>query len=135
MAALQQPPPGALESQNDELWKAALEKFKTEDSELYERLQSITRKDKDPATQNDVLQVQQFGAVLAQKRCVMEDQQWVIHWGRKAIKIGPQFDKIIKLVKLVKPIGDAVAGLDPIHAGIPWACVSMLLPVSRSDSH
>ncbi|KAF5867509.1 putative ankyrin repeat protein [Botrytis fragariae] len=64
----------------------------------------------------------------------MEDKQWVFYWRKKAIKIGPQFDKIVKIFKLIKPIGDTAAGLDPIHAGIPWACVSVLLPLILNHS-
>ncbi|THV48684.1 hypothetical protein BGAL_0233g00010 [Botrytis galanthina] len=109
----------ALKNQNDILWKEAYEKFKQEDSDLYERLQSIIKKDSN--VKNKVGQEQELGDLLFRKRRIMEDKQWVLYWRKKAIKIGPQFDKIVKIFKLIKPIGDTAAGLDPVHAGIPWA--------------
>ncbi|KAI9645005.1 hypothetical protein NHQ30_007042 [Ciborinia camelliae] len=123
---------GAMMNQNDALWEEAYGKFKSDDSELYERLQSIISKDY--KVRNNVGQEQQLGDLLLRKRRIMEDKQWLFYWRKKAIKIGPQFDKIVKLFKLVKPIGDTVAGLDPIHAGIPWACVSVLLPLILNHS-
>lgn len=117
----------ALANQNDALWKEAYEKFKSA-SEMFERLQSIISKDSNAI--RNAGQEQQLGDVLIRKIRIMEDKQWVLHWRRKGIKIGPQFDKIVKVFKLFKPIGDTAAGLGPIHAGIPWACVSVLLPVS-----
>lgn len=117
----------ALKNQNDILWKEAYEKFKHEDLDLHERLQSIIEKDSN--VKNNVGQEQELGDLLFKKRRIMEDKQWALYWRKKAIKIGPQFDKIVKIFKLIKSIGDTAAGLDPVHAGIPWACVSVLLPV------
>ncbi|KAB8291199.1 hypothetical protein EYC80_009886 [Monilinia laxa] len=121
----------ALTNQNNTLWKEAYEKFKG-DSEMFERLQSTISKDSN-VTKN-VGQEQQLGDLLIRKRRIMEDKQWVLHWRKKGIKIGPQFDMIVKIFKSVKPIGDTAAGLDPIHAGIPWACVSILLPLILNHS-
>ena len=119
---------GALANQNDTLWEEAYDKFRTNNAELYDRLQSIILKDS--SIKKGIEQEQQLGDLLARKRRIIEDTQWVIYWRNRAIKIGPQFDKIVKSFKLAKPIGDTIAALDPIYAGIPWACVSVLLPVS-----
>lgn len=133
MATPQVPSDEAMANQNDELWEEAWVKFQADDSELYDRLQTII--EKDPVVQMGG--PQDLGALLARKRRIMEDKQWVLNLHAKAfniepIKIGPLFDKIIKVFKVIKPIGDTAAGLDPVHAGIPWACVSVLLPVCWS---
>ncbi|TGO76195.1 hypothetical protein BELL_0169g00150 [Botrytis elliptica] len=122
----------ALANQNDILWKEAYEKFRHGDSDLYERLQSIIKKDSN--VKNNVGQEQELGDLLFKKRRIMEDKQWVLYWHKKATKIGPQFDKIVKIFKLIKPIGATAAGLDPVHAGIPWAFVSVLLPLILNHS-
>ncbi|EDN96633.1 predicted protein [Sclerotinia sclerotiorum 1980 UF-70] len=132
MATTPEPSLGALSSQNDALWEEAYEKFKRDDPELYERLQSIISKD--PNVKSNVGLEQQLGDLLLRKLRIMEDKQWVFYWRKKAIKIGPQFDKIVKLFKLVKPIGDTAAVIDPVHAGIPWTCVSVLLPLILNHS-
>src|SRR5437764_6677468 len=117
MAISQAPSVGALSNKDDGLWKEAYGKFQTNDAELYDRLQFIIRKD--AGIKEGIGQEQQLGDILARKRRVMEDKQWVFYWQKKAVKIGPQFDKIVKFFKLVKSIGDTAAALDPIHAGIP----------------
>jgi hypothetical protein len=85
MADPQEPSPGALANQNDELWKAAYEKFQAKDAELYERLQAVIHKD--TAIKENVPQEHQIGALLARKRRRMEDQQWVLYWGKKRSKL------------------------------------------------
>jgi hypothetical protein len=37
---------------------------------------------------------------------------------------------IVKFLDKFKDVGDVLAGLDPAHAGIPWAVVKILLEVS-----
>jgi hypothetical protein len=115
--------------QNDDLWKEAYEKLKSEEPDLYASLLRIVGIE--PKVPQDVSLEQRLQAIKAQKQRLMTDKQWVLYWQqkRKGFK-GDSFDKIVKVFQIVKPIGDTAAGLDPVHAGIPWACVSMLLPVS-----
>lgn len=47
----------------------------------------------------------------------------------REIKIREQFNKIVKAVQVFKDFGSSLAGLDPIHAGIPWAAVNLVLQV------
>ena len=51
------------------------------------------------------------------------------------MEVREQVDRIVKLVLVAKDFASAAASLDPIHAGLPWAGVCMLLPVSVSTSY
>jgi hypothetical protein len=42
-------------------------------------------------------------------------------------------DKVIKWVDQFKSIGDGLASLDPIHAGLPWAGVKFLLSIAVAE--
>ncbi len=128
MATPEEPSTGALAQQNDSLWREAFCKFKVDDTELYDALQELVRKDQD--IDQELPLESQLGSILARKQQVMRDKRWVFYWRKKEVSVRSQFDKIVQVLQVIKPIGDAAATLDPIHAGIPWACISMLLPVS-----
>jgi WD40 repeat protein len=44
-----------------------------------------------------------------------------------------KIDKVLILIDKFKAIGDGVSSLDPIHAGLPWAGVKILLSVAVAD--
>lgn len=54
--------------------------------------------------------------------------------GSHSIEVREQVDRIIKIVTVAKDFVSSVASLDPIHAGLPWAGVCMLLPLITNDS-
>ena len=51
---------------------------------------------------------------------------------RKAVEVREQVDRIVKVVLVAKDFISSAASIDPIHAGLPWAGVCMLLPVRKS---
>lgn len=72
---------------------------------------------------------EEIPAVLENRVNAMRSKQWKFTIGKKTIKVRDQVDKIIKMVQLFKDAGAAAAQADPIHAGLPWAGVCLLLPV------
>ena len=75
-----------------------------------------------------------MSAVVDKKLKLFTTQQWKIHIGKETVVIRDQIERIINIVKVVKDFGSSIAGLDPIHAGLPWAGVCVLLTVISSDS-
>ena len=72
-------------------------------------------------------QLQRFIAEqLAQKR------PHAVKIGETSIPIRKQIDRIIASLQVIKPLGNAMAAVDPIHIGLPWAGVCMVLSVSES---
>ena len=57
------------------------------------------------------------------------EKRWQIQFRSRTIKIRDQLDKILIILKAVKDVGSAAAGLDPIHAGLPWAGICLLMQV------
>lgn len=45
--------------------------------------------------------------------------------------IRDQAERIVKFVQTFSSIGTAIAQIDPVHVGIPWAGVCAILNVSR----
>jgi hypothetical protein len=72
---------------------------------------------------------QEIQEVVTRSLNRMTKKQWVLQWGEKRIIIRDQAERIVKLVKLFSAFGTTAATLDPLHAGLPWAGVCVLLPV------
>ena len=55
------------------------------------------------------------------------DRQWRIKWGTRKIIVRDVIDRAMKAFQTMKELGTALVGLDPVHIGLPWAGVCMLL--------
>lgn len=78
---------------------------------------------------SELLPQDKMKAVINAKFKVIEERKWEVKLGKNSVAIVPQVERLIKLLQALKDIGSTVAGLDPIHAGIPWAGICILLPV------
>lgn len=73
-----------------------------------------------------------FGEVHAharklQQRCKIKRWSWSYR-GRQ-VYLFEQVDKVVHMLAKFKDVGDIVAGVDPIHLGLPWAGVRAILEV------
>ncbi|KAJ0416849.1 hypothetical protein BJY00DRAFT_290688 [Aspergillus carlsbadensis] len=64
----------------------------------------------------------------------MERKQWKLLFWHHEIIIREKIDRIVQAFRIFEGIGSAVASLDPVHAGIPWAGVCILLQLVTNDS-
>lgn len=71
-----------------------------------------------------------IGARLA----AMNDRKWRVRLGEHSIEVREQVDRIINIVLVAKDFVSSVASMDPVHAGLPWAGVCLLLPILINDS-
>ncbi len=59
-----------------------------------------------------------------------------VRLGKHSIEVRAQVARVIKIVFAAKDFVSPVASLDPVHVGLPWAGICLLLPVSlRGASH
>ncbi len=83
--------------------------------------------------ENDYCQRQrQMASLVEKKLAAMRDKEWKITVRGKSLDIRKQVDRVLKIVLAGKDLITSAASMDPIHAGLPWAGVCMLLPVSRA---
>jgi len=68
-------------------------------------------------------------AAATKKREEWENNRWTFTIGRYIVAPRYELDKVIGVLDRIKAIGDAAASLDPVHAGLPWAGVRLLLEV------
>lgn len=110
-----------------DLWQLAYIKFSENDPNLVQKYERMLLKDPESPGEED-LQTKMSG-ILSRSLNKMTSRQWSIKWKGKPRQMREQVDRIVKVVQIAKDFGSAAAGLDPIHAGLPWAGVCILLQV------
>jgi hypothetical protein len=65
-----------------------------------------------------------------EKRKLCIDQRWKMTIGTKTIVLRDKADSVISLVNKFKHVGSVAVGADPVHAGLPWAGVCLLLQIA-----
>ncbi|KAI9732636.1 MAG: hypothetical protein M1834_003972 [Cirrosporium novae-zelandiae] len=115
-----------------DLWSQAKNKLEKENPILFENLKKIIGKSS--YTIQDSSLHDQINAVTNVQLQRMKDRQWKLRWGAKDIEIRHLIDQIVRVVQIAKDIGDAAGQIDPVHIGLPWAGVCMLLPLVLNES-
>ncbi|KAF4625153.1 hypothetical protein G7Y89_g13014 [Cudoniella acicularis] len=113
-------------------WDMAAERLREEKLEVYKAFEEIR---KDIPREEGVLAATMMDVVNKHKE-TMEERQWSLPFkvrGRE-VKIREQLDGVLKAVRVFKDFGSGLAALDPVHAGIPWAAVNLVLQVALNDS-
>ena len=72
----------------------------------------------------------QMSSLVNKKLRDMNNRQWRVKVCGRSVEVRGQVDRIVKVVLVAKDLISPMAGIDPLHAGLPWAGVCMLLPVS-----
>ncbi|TGO14839.1 hypothetical protein BTUL_0047g00010 [Botrytis tulipae] len=70
---------------------------------------------------------EQMAATVQNRVDIMESKQWTIEISGKSLKVKDQVKGIMEAFQKVKELGTALASIDPIIFGLPWAGVSFLL--------
>ena len=112
---------------HSDLWQLAYIKFSEDNPDLKQKYQRMLLKDLESPGEED-LQTK-MSSILSRNLNKMTSRQWSIKWKGKPRQVRDQVDRIVKVVQIAKDFGSAAAGLDPIHAGLPWAGVCILLQV------
>ncbi|KAL9119561.1 MAG: hypothetical protein Q9187_003885 [Circinaria calcarea] len=122
----------------ESLWDRAYEDLRREQKDLidaYEKLldAEISTKPSNSIKLGDPTgREHQMSSFVEEKLAIMNKEQWRFQVGDKSVEVRQQVDRIVKVVLVAKDFISSVASMDPIHAGLPWAGVCMLLPVSTT---
>jgi hypothetical protein len=106
-------------------WQLALDELKT-DKDFPEKVLAAVQQ---VATQGGSNLSEQLLIATERSRKALLERQWKIEIGNKEIVIREQLEKILKAVQLFKDLGSAAARIDPVHAGLPWAGLCLLMEV------
>jgi hypothetical protein len=56
-------------------------------------------------------------------------KRWSWTYRGRQVYVQEQADKVVRFLDKFKSVGDTVAGIDPVHAGLPWVGVRSILEV------
>ena len=113
-------------------WQLAAEQLQKNEPKTYEALKELRG---NKSCCSEVLPSEMVNIIQKQKR-TMEERQWALPFrvrGRE-IKIRDQLDTVLKVLQMFKDFGSVLSNLDPVHVGIPWAGVNIILQGALNDS-
>lgn len=68
-----------------------------------------------------------------EKKQLCIKKQWSMTIGGKTIVLRDKVNTVVDLISKFKDIGTIAVGADPVHAGLPWAGICLLLQVVVAD--
>lgn len=118
------------------LWDQAYDDLRKEHRELVESFEQMLMSEPEMG-ESTVLEgedtskrEEQMSALVESKLKAMNEKQWRFKVCGRVVEVRERVDRIVKVVLVAKESISSAAYIDPLHAGIPWAGVCMLLPVS-----
>lgn len=72
------------------------------------------------------------GAAERRKTECEKNKTWTIQYHGETVSLSSKADKVLALCNRVKQIGDIAVAADPIHAGLPWAGIRLMLEVATA---
>lgn len=118
-----------------ELWSRAYDLLQKDEKDLVEKYELILARELNAETtsthaHNPQQRQKQMADLVERKLAAMRDREWRITIKGKPLEVRKQVDRVLKTVVAAKDFVSSIASMDPVHAGLPWAGVCMLLPVS-----
>lgn len=59
-----------------------------------------------------------------------QNKRWAFKLGERTFTLQEEADKVFQWLNRFKAVGDIIANVDPVHVGLPWAGIRLLLEVS-----
>jgi hypothetical protein len=82
---------------------------------------------------NSALEQALNAAQMKQNLC--ENKRWTFTFGGHTVTLREEADKVLLWLDRFKQVGDIAVNVDPIHAGLPWAGIRLLLEVRKDSDH
>lgn len=109
------------------LWIEALDKARADNHALIEQFEELLCGGLQMSSASN--RGQQLQKVIDDKLKEVKSRQWTVQLAGTNIKVREQLDRVIGVVTTVRDLGNSIAALDPLHAGLPWAGVCVMLSV------
>ena len=73
--------------------------------------------------------LQEAFTAVQDKQQLCEGKRWTFIFGGNTIRLRDEADRVMQWLDRFKQVGDIAVNADPIHAGLPWAGIRLLLEV------
>jgi hypothetical protein len=118
--------PSSDPSSNQNLLDEALKQVSDRDRATLRQFIPSTSRDIDSA-------VEQALAAAEGKQGQCLEKRWRVTFAGREFVLKEEADKVIRWLNRVKDVGDVIVNVDPVHAGLPWAGIRLLLEVRDSS--
>jgi len=81
----------------------------------------------------DLALEQALAAAKKKQRCCIE-KRWTFTFMGRTVVLKEKADKVVGWLNRFAAVGDVVANVDPVHVGLPWAGIRLLLEVKAHAS-
>ena len=71
---------------------------------------------------------------MESSRARLVERRWKLHLAGKEIVLRDQLDKIVKAIQAFKNAVNVGVNVDPIHAGLPWAGILLVMELVSNDT-
>lgn len=109
----------------NDLWTRAYERLRTTNPDFLASFEAIIVSDSDES----IGLGERLSVVVAQKRDEMVSREWIVKFMNNKLKIREQLQHVAKVAEYARGFGSIIANIDPVHAGLPWAGINLLLTV------
>jgi hypothetical protein len=96
---------------------------------LEERERVIIRENILPNMDDTGLALEDVLKAAQEKQKTCDDKRWALMIRGRPVILREEADKVIVWLDRFKAVGDIAMNADPIHAGLPWAGIRLLLEV------
>lgn len=69
------------------------------------------------------------------KQQLCEDKRWTFTFGGHTVRLRSEADTVMLWLDRFKPVENIAVNADPIHVGLPWAGVRLLLEVQKDSDY
>lgn len=67
-----------------------------------------------------------------QRYCI--EKRWTLIFTGRTVVVKEEADKVVGWLNRFKAVGDIITNVDPMHVGLPWAGIRLLLEVKARAS-
>lgn len=112
------------------IWDGAYRKLRSERPDLIDAYEKILVKHAD--IKSDLSLAQKMSAVIAKELFTMMNRQWRfrIPWRHEPVLVRDLVDKVGRVLTKFQTAGSIASNADPVHVGLPFAGICVLIPVS-----
>lgn len=100
----------------------------------------LSQRDQDTIRQHNVTNATAVDAIVQQalwatrqKQAICQSKRWSVTFRGHTIVLREKADNIVKWLDRFKQVGDVASNVDPMHVGLPWASIRLLLEVSVAE--
>jgi hypothetical protein len=112
-----------------DLWENAYDKLSAKKGDLVDSWKLVLAKN--AGIKEDLPLREKISAVIDRELLKINNRQWKIRIFpmQNAVAVRKLVNKIVHVFEKLKDLGSAAASIDPVHAGIPFAGICVLVPV------